>query len=178
MPEAPGHSGLKRGLRGAEVDRVDAARATASPATDAVGDLRTLALSRHAAISIETDDEQRVDSILRLVARELGVPLYEWTVTDGLVRDGGAAGIYGTGQPTTGLATIADLGFEAIFVLKDFSSQLTQPVVSRALNDLVTQFASRRQISTIVLVGAAVTIPPDLAPLVTRYDLKPPAPEE
>jgi ATPase family associated with various cellular activities (AAA)/AAA+ lid domain len=149
-----------------------------TPSSDTIADLRTLVLARHAAIAIESDDEERLDSILRLLAGDLRVPLYEWTITDGLALEPDGAGIYGSNRPATGLATIADLDLEALYVLKDFAAQLGEPVVSRAFHDVVDHLATHTQIATLLLVGAHVGLPEELEPLVTRYQLKPPAPEE
>ena len=148
------------------------------PASDTISDLRTLILARHPAIAIESDDEERLDSILRLLAGDLRVPLYEWTITEGLVREPDGAGIYGSNNPATGLATIADLDGEAIYVLKDFAAQLAEPVVARSFHDLVDHLASHRQIATVLLVGANVKLPDELEPLVTQYRLKQPSAEE
>jgi MoxR-like ATPase len=150
----------------------------AAHSMDAVEDLRTLVLARHAAIVIESDDEERLDSILRLLAGDLRVPLYEWTITDGLVLQPDGAGIYGSNQPATGLATIGDLEGEGVYVLKDFSTQLATPAVSRGLHDLVDHLTADRHLSTLVLVGASVEVPDEVESLVTRYELRPPALEE
>ncbi len=49
-------------------------------------DLKTLVLSRHPAIVVETPEEKRLDELLGAVARDLGLAQFAWTVTKGLVR--------------------------------------------------------------------------------------------
>ena len=83
---------------------------TTAPAS-AVHDLKTLVLSRHSAIVVESPEEERVDVLMRAVAADLRLPLYTWTVTRGLTRfgspNGGAAGLYGSEDPLKALANIA-----------------------------------------------------------------------
>ena len=49
-------------------------------------ELRLLVNSRHPVITVETAEEDRVKALLLDVAEELGVPLYEWSVTTGLAK--------------------------------------------------------------------------------------------
>jgi hypothetical protein len=54
-----------------------------------VHELRTLVLSRHAAIVLETAEEQRADALLAEVARETNLAVFDWTITHGLARQPG-----------------------------------------------------------------------------------------
>ena len=56
-----------------------------------VHDLKTLVLSFHSLIAIETVEEERVRSLLHEVAVDLRLPLYEWSLTTGFHRFAGAA---------------------------------------------------------------------------------------
>ena len=51
-----------------------------------VHDLKSLVLSFHSLIAIETVEEDRVRSLLIEVAADLRQPFYEWSVTEGLQR--------------------------------------------------------------------------------------------
>jgi len=61
-------------------------------------ELRLLVNSRHPIITAETAEEERLEQMLLEVATELSVPLFEWTVTAGLAKFGGAE-IYNTEPP-------------------------------------------------------------------------------
>jgi len=74
-----------------------------------IHDLKTLVLSFHPVIAIETVEESRVGALLRTVADELGMTLFEWTVTRGLVRLPGTAGIQATTDPAKLLRHIEEL---------------------------------------------------------------------
>ncbi len=58
------------------------AGATAKP--NKHDELRLLVNSRHPIITVETPEEERFEQLLLEMATELGVPLYEWSVTTGL----------------------------------------------------------------------------------------------
>ena len=56
-----------------------------------VHDLKSLILSFHSLIAIETVEEERVQSILGEVAADLRLPFYQWSVTSGFGRLHGSA---------------------------------------------------------------------------------------
>jgi hypothetical protein len=140
-----------------------------------VHELKTLVLSRHAAIAIETAEEDRADAQLGAVAADTRLTVFNWTVTHGLVRQPGTQAIYGTADPMRMLATVADLGVAGLFVLKDFSAHLSAPAVSRAFRELVEAFGTTQTLSTFVLLGASVELPAELESLIVRYDLRLPS---
>ena len=150
--------------------------APAEPTT--VHELKTLVLSRHPAIALETGEEERADAQLAEVAREAKLVVFEWTVTHGLVRQPGATAVYGTEDPLRMLATIDDLAVDGLFVLKDFAAQLTNPTVSRAFRELLAQLTAPARMSTVVLLGADVALPAEVAPEVVRYELRLPGRDE
>jgi hypothetical protein len=137
-----------------------------------VHELRTLVLSRHPAIVIETADEARADAELDAVAGALGLAVFEWTVTRGLVRRPGSGAVYGTADPGQMLANAGLLSVQALFVLKDFGPHLASPAISRAFRELLERFAAPQRLSTIVLLGASVTLPEEIEPRVVRLRLR------
>ena len=83
-------------------------------------ELRLLVNSRHPIITAETPEEERLEALLFDVTSEMGVPLYEWSVTTGLSKAHGAP-IYNTDQPEMAVANIGLIQGDAIFLLKDFA---------------------------------------------------------
>jgi hypothetical protein len=69
-------------------------------------DLRLLINSRHPILTIETTEEDRVEQLLLEVSTDLGVPLFTWSVTQGLARYRGAP-IYNSEPPEAALSNIA-----------------------------------------------------------------------
>ena len=111
-------------------------------------ELKTLILSRHPAIAIETTEEERLDTLLAAVAAETQLTIFDWTITQGLVRRPGAQAVYGTTDPPRMLSAIGELAVDGLYVLKDFDAHLTDPVVSRAFRELLERFAAPAQRST------------------------------
>ena len=142
-----------------------------------VHDIKTLVLSFHPVIVIETVEEDRVMPLLLSVAAQLTIPLFEWSVTRGLTRVGDAVPINRmTAAPLALLQHLSGLSVQAIFYLKDFSRHLTEAAADRQFRELADQLSKNR--STMVITGATVELPTDIEPLAVRYQLQLPDREE
>jgi SpoVK/Ycf46/Vps4 family AAA+-type ATPase len=130
------------------------------PGPTTVHDLRTLILSFHPLIAIDTLEEQRARELLRAAARDLGMPLFEWTVTRGLYQDPDGRPIHGSTKPVTLLQHLGGLTLEAIFWLHDLPRFLDDPGVARELRELMAQFAGTR--SALVVAGDPGSLPRDV----------------
>jgi hypothetical protein len=51
-------------------------------------ELKTLISSYHPVVAIESVEEERVDRLVVAACEELNLPLFEWTVVDGVKRYG------------------------------------------------------------------------------------------
>jgi len=122
-------------------------------------ELRLLINSRHPIITVETPEEDRVEALLLDVAIELGVPLYEWSVTTGLAKAHGAP-LYNTDSPEHGLANISLIQGDGIFLMKDFARYCDNDKICRRLRDLAEKFRTVRR--SIVLTAAKMELPADL----------------
>src|SRR5437588_379416 len=122
-------------------------------------ELRLLIHSRHPIITVETPEEERLEGLLMDVATELGVPLYEWSVTTGLARAHGAP-LYNSDSPEQAVANIALIQGDAIFLLKDFARYCENDKICRRLRDLAEKFRAVRR--SIVLTAAKIELPADL----------------
>jgi len=123
-------------------------------------ELRLLVNSRHPIITVETPEEERFEQLLLDVATELGVPLFEWSVTTGLAKFRGAP-IYNTEQPEQALANIALIQGDGIFLLKDFARYCENDRICRRLRDLAEKFKTARR--SIVISAASLQLPPEIA---------------
>lgn len=142
---------------------------------DKLGELGLLINSRNPIVTVETSEEQRFLSLLERVAGELGIPLFVWSVTTGLSRAGGAP-LYNSEQPEQALTNIATVQGDAIFLLKDFGRYCDNDRISRRLRDLVDGFRTGRR--SIVILGAAIQLPPELAADAVEFALGLPSAEE
>lgn len=138
--------------------------------SSATHDIRTLILSYHSVIAIETVEEERVKSLLRHVAAEMGIPLFEWSLTRGLARSPNPSMFHGTADPQIMLRHIEGLTIEGIFLLKDLAPHLQAPAVCRQFRELSQRLERTR--SSLVLTGSTVDVPQELAHRVVFYHLK------
>jgi ATP-dependent 26S proteasome regulatory subunit len=149
--------------------------ADATAKHDQHDELRLLVNSRHPIIAAETAEEERLELMVRHVAAELDVPLYEWTVTTGLAKCGGAA-MYNTDQPEQALANIPLIQGDAIFLLKDFARYCENDKICRRLRDLAEKFRAARR--AIVISGASMQLPAEIRSEAAPFQLSLPTVEE
>ncbi len=161
--------------------------------------LKVLINSSTPIVVMETVEEMCAMSLVRTACSQLSLPVFEWTIADGLVRCGNdiavgapavsafgvgagvapktAAGIatthnpamYNTADPVQALANLETMTIEAVFVLKDFHRHMDSPVVVRRLRDVGQKFSTNRR--TLVLTAPAIEMPPELVSLVEFLDL-------
>lgn len=131
-------------------------------------ELALLVNSQFPMIYLDTWEESRAAEILGLVAEDLNLPLYIWTVTVGLARAGGAP-IYNTQEPAQVLAQIGGIVGDGLFLLKDFHKYLEQDVIVRTLRDLSAKFKCARH--AILISAPVVNIPVELEKEVARFTL-------
>jgi AAA+ superfamily predicted ATPase len=123
-------------------------------------ELRLLVNSRQPIITVETAEEERLETLLFEVATEMDVPLFRWSVTKGLSRYRGEA-IYNSDAPEAALTNIASVAGDGIFLLKDFARYCENDKVCRRLRELAGQFRTARR--SIVISAAKVELPEELS---------------
>lgn len=143
---------------------------------DTLRDLELLIESRYPIIAIESFEEQRVELILQRTALDLEMPLFVWTVADGLRRSGSDTPLPDGKNPARALAMVADLTGDGIFFFKDLHRFLTEMEVVRRLHDTAQHFVRRR--GAIVLSGPRVDLPDELRELTAPFKLELPNDEE
>lgn len=158
-----------------------------------VREIQTFILSFHPVIVMETVEEERVQALLQAVVKDMNIALYEWSVTQGLARSPGTlqapwmnefappgsnkpTAIEDTDDPLKALQHIQGLTSKGIFWLKDFARHLDDPVVARQFREVAQGFS--HQLSTLVVTGDLVSLPPDIGHDAVFYDLKLPDRDE
>lgn len=171
----PGFAPGANGATSAVAAPAPAAAATQVPSTppvpSPVHDLKTLVLSRHPAVALETDEEDRALSLVDAVARDLRLTVFDWTLTRGLVREGHDQPLYESSKPAVALAGAAELDVEALFVFRDLRRHLADAQVSRALRDLLDALERSHRISTVILLGGQPELPSEIAGRVVHVPL-------
>ncbi|MDH5372208.1 MAG: hypothetical protein OEX97_04625, partial [Acidimicrobiia bacterium] len=141
---------------------------------DNVADLRVLLASQFPLLLVETQEEPRFLGIIRQLADELESPVWVWSATRGLNRDGSEA-MYGTVDPHHALSFVEDIKSPSVFVFVDAHTILRDDMVVRRLKE-VCQEAVPGQ--TLVLTGPNHEVPAELEALAHVWQLRPPGREE
>ena len=150
-------------------------------------DLSVLIRSRVPILVIDSADEtQVINTVLRATGHTaepvegtvlvptrpgVGLPVFQWTVTDGLRR---LDADYGSAQrtvsePTQVLKYIRASNLAAIYVLLDFHPYLSDPVIVRQLKDIAQEYSQCAR--TLVLASVELTIPREIESLTARCRL-------
>jgi len=143
-------------------------------------DLELILRSRVPIVVIETHDESRMLDLLRNIAiaraSDAYMPLFRWTVTDGLQRlDISLEPQLHNADPSDVLKHIRAVKKPGIYVLLDFHPYLDDPVNVRLLKDICIRFdkVSRQ----IVLLSHNVKLPRELESFSARFELALPTEE-
>jgi AAA+ superfamily predicted ATPase len=143
--------------------------------SEAFADLELLIKSRYGLIHIDTDEDERVQVLLRHIADRLTLPLFLWTRTRGLCRDGHANGIYDTQAPAQALAHITSAQLRALYPLPAFDGMRGDIIVQR-LKDVAVELGKRH--GALVMTGTDLDLPPALRRLFATMRLPAPTPAE
>src|SRR5690606_32560044 len=153
----------------------------APPVVDRRHDLGLLLRSRAAVVAIETRDELRLLALLRDIGRARPpaeqVPLFRWSVTDGLQRlDVDLPPQPHAAAPAEVLKHVRAITRPGIYVLLDFHPYPDDPVNVRLMKDICLRFADVPRPP--VLVTHRLDIPPELRPYAARFEMALPSDAE
>jgi hypothetical protein len=137
---------------------------------DAAGDLRLLLISRHPLILARADDEARFMSYLREAAGT-DVPLWTWSSTRGLSRDG-LGPQANTQTAATAMSFIAEIRGPGVFVFHDAEPVLEEHTSVRAIKERALEATPEQ---TVVLTGPTISVPDELKGLALLWKLEPPS---
>ena len=144
-------------------------------------DLELILRSRTPLIVIETKDEARILDMLRSVSMKASsanyMPLFRWTITDGLQRlDIALEPQTMNSEPTDVLKHIRAVTKPGTYVLLDFHPFLNDPVHVRLLKDICIRYGEiARQL---VLVSHEVSLPSELEAFSARLEMALPSESE
>jgi len=144
-------------------------------------DLELILRSRMPIIVIETRDETRMLHLLRTIAlsgnTQEYLPLFRWTVTDGLQRlDIELEPQLHNSEPPEVLRHIRAVNKPGIYVLLDFHPYLQDPVNIRLMKDVCMRYGEvARQL---ILISHKVELPNELESFTARFDMALPTEKE
>jgi hypothetical protein len=143
-----------------------------------VKDLGLLIRTRHAIVTIQTFDEGYVTRQIRQAAGQMGLPVYEWSVSDGLRRTYPSRDdpIKGTDALQAVLRKVRDSDEIGVYIFKDALGLVNEPATERLLREIAQAFV--RDNRTLFLVDHAGSVPDCLQGLAMPYDVALPDDEE
>jgi len=141
-----------------------------------IKDLEALLRSDVGIITIETQEEARVLGLFDRIRYNVPVPLFRWTVTEGLQRlDKDMPAQMHNRKPLELLTQIKSTSTPGIYLLLDFHPFLDDPVHVRLLKDIV---GNRDTNHTVVLIAHGLQIPAELKPFTMNFELSLPKREQ
>ena len=143
---------------------------------DPLDELALLVRSSHGLVHLDTDDEDRAETLLRHLADRLGVPHFVWTRSKGLRRDESEGPVYGTQQPGTALAHVEHSAFPAVYHFRGLAGFLQDPAVADAL--AAAARAYEKNDGLVVLTGTGLEIPDRVRPRTATLRLPDPGDED
>ena len=145
-------------------------------APDPIEELALLVRSNHGLVVLDTDEEDRAETLLEHLADRLGVPQFVWSRSSGLRRDGAERPVYGTQQPGSALAHVQHADFPAIYHFRGLGAFLEDATVAAALADALRPYESNNGL--IVLTGAGLQLPDAVRLRAATLKLAPPGDED
>jgi len=136
-------------------------------------DLQALLRARTPLIIIETREELYVAELLRRSARDMQLPLFRWSITEGLHRqENGYKPQRHNIPPGEVLGHIKTSSVPGIYLLIDFHPYLEEARNIRLLKEIALQAEETGQ--TLALLSYRLTLPAELEHLAINFALSPP----
>ena len=143
---------------------------------DPIHELALLVRSRYGLIVIDTADEERVATLLRLLANELDVALFLWSRSKGLRRDGLDNTVYGTSDAAQALSHMLGSSVPALYYLESAGAVLEQAGLIERLVEAARAFSDRA--GAVLLAGPALELPESARRHAAIFSLPAPGPDE
>jgi hypothetical protein len=137
---------------------------------DNAADLKVLLASQYPLLVVATDEEPRFMDLLRCAADEVNVPVWTWSVAQGLMRDGQQPQ-YQSADPNRALSFVSEVTTPGAFVFADANPLLKDPVAVRRIKEIAQR---QRRGQTLILTASHPNLPDELEGVAHRWRLRPP----
>ena len=140
----------------------------------ALQELELLIRAHYALIVVETAEPERAEELVRQAASSLNLHYYYWTRSRGVRRGNQAGDAYfeDTAEPSKALQ-YAQQDSAGVYLFRDLTAFLEDPVVISHMLDVVSMFEARR--GALVIVGTHVKLPDALRHSATFFKLPAPS---
>jgi SpoVK/Ycf46/Vps4 family AAA+-type ATPase len=148
---------------------------------DSRRDLSLILQSKTPIVVIETRDESRILDMITSITLDRGkgdyLPLFRWTITDGLQRlDISLEPQMHNSDPDDVLRHIRAVNKPGIYILLDFHPYLDNPVNVRLLKDICIRFNETSR--HLILVSHRIKLPRELESFCARFEMALPSEHE
>ncbi|MDH3208064.1 MAG: AAA family ATPase [Gemmatimonadota bacterium] len=144
---------------------------------DALHDLELLFRSRHGLVYIETDEEDRANTLLAHVADRLGVPFFTWTRSKGLGRRDLETSVYESEEPQKALQHVALAQQDGVYHFRSIAGSLVgQDLLISLVRDAAKNL--KKFTGALVLTGDGGELPGPLGELAAYVSLPGPSDAE
>jgi len=134
-------------------------------------DLELLVHGHTPILQIETHEEKRALDLLVRIATLNIIPLFKWSVTEGLRRVDIDLGVQRhNAEPKDVLGHIKVSDVDGIYVMLDFDPYIQDPVNERYIKEIAMQYEGTR--NKLVFISHKIDIPVGLSKRVARFELK------
>ena len=134
-------------------------------------DLELLIHGHTPILQIETHEEKRALDLLVRIATQNVIPLFKWSVTEGLSRVDIDLGVQRhNAEPRDVLAHIKSSDVDGIYVLLDFEAYIQEPVNERFIKEIAMRFEGTR--NKLVFISHKIDLPLGLSRRVVRFELR------
>jgi hypothetical protein len=139
---------------------------------DPVNEIVVLVRSRLGLIALDADDPTQARETLATAAAELGIPLFLWTRTKGLVQKNGGPSVASTADLVGALAYVEMARISAIFMFEGLGADLADATRAQYLKDAITGLDGLD--AAIVVLDSIDGLPESLRKLAALVTLPPP----
>ena len=163
------------------------------PFAASVRHLQTLIMSFHPIIVVETVEEERIQKLINKATLDLQIPVYDWSIAQGLVRLEGnrynrwkneyappgasrSAVDTATAEPIDALRHVQAISHRGVYWFKDFTTHFDDVVVTRLFREVAQQFAHNQ--STLIISGERVSLSREIAHEAVYFDMPLPDQDE
>jgi len=129
---------------------------------DILHDLDVLIRSRYSLIFLNVKEENRAETLLRLLADHMNMPFFTWSLTKGLLREDidSNGPVYNSRDILVALSHIESSLFPGIYHFKNIEKNLKDENVAEKLKNISARFA--RKDAAVVMTGSSIEIPEQL----------------
>ncbi|HXK56626.1 MAG TPA: AAA family ATPase [Gammaproteobacteria bacterium] len=136
---------------------------------DELKELELLVAVGTPVIHLQTREENRMAELLRRISTRTGKPLFHWSVTRGLRREGSSHAFGESREPLQALNIVAGHTEAGLYAFYDFHAWIGDPVVIRQVRELALQHAQRPH--TLFLVSSDMELPDELSGVSATFQL-------